>query len=155
MFIGSIPRIISSATSTSSSRPAIIVPRISVPAYVHGIRASMPMIWRNYHEDRSLKSKEERGLGDKVESKLRKEESGGKDQRGNGVDGGEKANSNKGEKKGKETVEMKRKTFAEMDEELRAKMEGREGAAGVSYEGGKPVTDGFGRGVKSNMFRVI
>lgn len=42
-----------------------------------------------------------------------------------------------------------------MDEELRAKMEGREGAAGVSYEGGKPVTDGFGRGVKSNMFRVI
>ncbi|KAF7920453.1 hypothetical protein EAE99_008067 [Botrytis elliptica] len=51
--------------------------------------------------------------------------------------------------------EKRRKTIAEMDEELMAKMEGREGAAGVSYEGGKPVTDGFGRGVKSNMFRVI
>ncbi|TGO16864.1 hypothetical protein BTUL_0023g00380 [Botrytis tulipae] len=62
----------------------------------------------------------------------------------------EKADGNNGEK-----PEKKRKTIAEMDEELRAKMEGREGAAGVSYEGGKPVTDGFGRGVKSNMFRVI
>ncbi|ESZ92898.1 hypothetical protein SBOR_6726 [Sclerotinia borealis F-4128] len=54
-----------------------------------------------------------------------------------------------------EKVEKKRKTMAEMDEELKAKMEGREGAAGISYEGGKPVTDGFGRGVRSNMFRVI
>ncbi|EDN95384.1 predicted protein [Sclerotinia sclerotiorum 1980 UF-70] len=68
------------------------------------------------------------------------------------VDARKKIDANDGVKK----EEMKRrKTIVEMDEELKAKMEGREGAAGVSYEGGKPVTDGFGRGVKSNMFRVI
>ncbi|TGO75166.1 hypothetical protein BELL_0230g00010 [Botrytis elliptica] len=50
--------------------------------------------------------------------------------------------------------EKRRKTIAEMDEELMAKMEGREGAAGVSYEGGKPVTDGFGRGVKRSFEEV-
>ncbi|KAM3072163.1 hypothetical protein ACMFMG_008620 [Clarireedia jacksonii] len=48
-----------------------------------------------------------------------------------------------------------KKTIAQLDDELRAKMEGREGSAGIEYEGGKPVTDGFKRGVRSNMFRVI
>jgi hypothetical protein len=60
---------------------------------------------------------------------------------------------NKGEnstsgKKGK-------KTMAQLDDELRAIMEGREGSAGIEYENGKPVTDGFKRGVRTNMFRVI
>ncbi|TGO34523.1 hypothetical protein BHYA_0193g00070 [Botrytis hyacinthi] len=54
---------------------------------------------------------------------------------------GKKVDGNNGEK-----PEKKRKTIAEMDEELRAKMEGREGAAGVSYEGGKP-TDILGHDV--------
>lgn len=152
MFTGRIPRIISSATC--ASRSAIMIPRISVSVHLHGIRASIPIILRNYHEDGSLNSMEKGAPGDKVVSKMRKEENGEKDQREHGVDVGEKTHSKNGEK-GKEQVKMKRKTIAEMDEELRAKMEGREGAAGVSYEGGKPVTDGFGRGVKSNMFRVI
>ncbi|PQE07889.1 hypothetical protein CJF32_00003004 [Rutstroemia sp. NJR-2017a WRK4] len=48
-----------------------------------------------------------------------------------------------------------KKTMAQLDDELRAKMEGREGSAGIEYENGKPVTDGFKRGVRTNMFRVI
>ncbi|EMR83458.1 hypothetical protein BcDW1_7892 [Botrytis cinerea BcDW1] len=78
-----------------------------------------------------------------------------KDAEGPNIERSTEVARNKVDGKNGEKSKKRRKTIAEMDEELRAKMEGREGAAGVSYEGGKPVTDGFGRGVKSNMFRVI
>lgn len=55
-----------------------------------------------------------------------------------------------------EGMKGKRKTMKQLDDELREKLEGREGGgAGVAYEGGKPVTESYGRGVRSNIFRVI
>ncbi|TGO24305.1 hypothetical protein BPAE_0106g00070 [Botrytis paeoniae] len=137
-------KIISSATPIS--RPAILLPKGSmyVRSPIRGTLASTS-ISREYHS----------GVNSELSPKVATEEKTAvKDAEGQKIErptevAGKKVDGNDGEKS-----EKKRKTIAEMDEELRAKMEGREGAAGVSYEGGKPVTDGFGRGVKSNIVLV-
>ncbi|TEY48243.1 hypothetical protein BOTCAL_0297g00010 [Botryotinia calthae] len=136
-------------SSITISRSAIFLPKNLMHARLptRGTLASSFMS-REYHDDVISKSSPKMTVED---------ETAVKDAEGPNI---ERPRSNEvAEKKiegsTKEKTEKKRKTIAEMDEELRAKMEGREGAAGVSYEGGKPVTEGFGRGVKSNMFRVI
>ncbi|THV53135.1 hypothetical protein BGAL_0058g00080 [Botrytis galanthina] len=144
-----VRKIISGATPIS--RSPILLPKCSmhVKSPIRSTLASV-FISREYHNDVNSESNPEVVTEGKMAVKMAAEAAEGqKIERSTEVTR-EKADGNNGEK-----PEKKRKTIAEMDEELRAKMEGREGAAGVSYEGGKPVTDGFGRGVKSNMFRVI
>ncbi|KAF5874734.1 uncharacterized protein Bfra_004750 [Botrytis fragariae] len=131
--------------ATPISRSVILLPRdsmhVRLPA--RGTMASTSMS-REYQNDVISESSPKIATEEKIAVK---DAEGQKIERPTEV-AGKKVDGNNGEKS-----EKKRKTIAEMDEDLRAKMEGREGAAGVSYEGGKPVTDGFGRGVKSNMFR--
>ncbi|KAF7882273.1 uncharacterized protein EAF01_011725 [Botrytis porri] len=133
--------------ATPISRSAILLPKGSKHARppIRGTLASIS-ISREYHNDVTSESSPKVPTEEKIAVK---DAEGQKIERSTEV-AGKEVDGNYGEK-----AEKKRKTITEMDEELRAKMEGREGAAGVSYEGGKPVTDGFGRGVKSNMFRVI
>ncbi|KAI9641284.1 hypothetical protein NHQ30_010085 [Ciborinia camelliae] len=105
---------------------------------------------REYHHDGSLKAMGETAAREQVTlngtERQKVKETSGLDA-GKGVGAGNEAQK---EDNGEEKAGKKRKTIAEMDEELKAKMEGREGAAGISYEGGKPVTDGFGRGKNKN-----
>ncbi|KAF7956439.1 hypothetical protein EAE96_003780 [Botrytis aclada] len=138
-------KIISGATPFS--RSAILLPRGSMHVNLptRGTLASTPLS-RYYHDDVISKTSPKMAAEENI---AMKDAEGRKIERPTEV-AGKKVDGNNFE-----SSEKKGKTVAEMDEELRAKMEGREGAAGVSYEGGKPVTDGFGRGVKSNMFRVI
>ncbi|KAF7876791.1 hypothetical protein EAF04_001874 [Stromatinia cepivora] len=135
----------------SISRSAILIPRNSIPVRLlgPGALALLPTILRKFHDDG--RSKSEMGPATRKKVAMGEAETHTIEEASE-VDARKKIDANDGEKK---EEKKKRKTVAEMDEELKAKMEGREGAAGVSYEGGKPVTDGFGRGVKSNMFRVI
>ncbi|TGO45613.1 hypothetical protein BCON_0378g00040 [Botryotinia convoluta] len=138
-------KIISGATPISRSAILLSKNSMHVRLPTRGTMASTS-ISRKYHNDVISESSPKVATEEKIAVK---DTEGQKTERPAEV-AGKKVDGNNGEK-----TEKKRKTIAEMDEELRAKMEGREGAAGVSYEGGKPVTDGFGRGVKSNMFRVI
>lgn len=139
----------------SFSRSAFTMPRIA--AHVSACRgsASISIISPNHHDEGTPRSKDEMTIGSGVSMKGKM---GGEKVKGDSK-GELRSEASNTELDGEDNAEMKvpkkRKTIAEMDEELKAKMEGREGAAGISYEGGKPVTDGFGRGVKSNMFRVI
>ncbi|TGO53220.1 hypothetical protein BOTNAR_0301g00060 [Botryotinia narcissicola] len=142
-------KIISGATPISRSPILLTKGSMHVKSPIRSTLASTS-ISREYHNDVNPESNPEVVTEEKMAvDMVVKTAEGQKVERPTEVTR-EKADENNGEK-----LEKKRKTIAEMDEELRAKMEGREGAAGVSYEGGKPVTDGFGRGVKSNMFRVI
>ncbi|CAD6443223.1 8d2d2894-9d40-429a-98bd-6e3a16e65c83 [Sclerotinia trifoliorum] len=135
-------RIAASAISISRIRLPVRLPGPGAPALI-------PIISRNFHNDGIPKSEVEPATRKKVAMEEAERHT---IERANEADAREKIDANDGERK---EERKKRKTVAEMDEELMAKMEGREGAAGISYDGGKPVTDGFGRGVKSNMFRVI
>ncbi|KAF7944967.1 uncharacterized protein EAE97_005600 [Botrytis byssoidea] len=142
-------KIISGATPISRSPIFLTKGSMHVKSPIRSTLASTS-ISREHHNDVNSESNSEVVTKGRMAVKMAvKAAEGQKIERSTEVTR-EKADGNSGEK-----PEKKRKTIAEMDEELRAKMEGREGAAGVSYEGGKPVTDGFGRGVKSNMFRVI
>lgn len=140
-----VRKIISGATPISRSPILLSKCSMHVKSPIRSTLASV-FISKEYHNDVDSESNPEVVTEGKMAVKAAE---GQKIERPTEVTR-EKADGNNGKK-----PEKKRKTIAEMDEELRAKMEGREGAAGVSYEGGKPVTDGFGRGVKSNMFRVI
>lgn len=142
------PARIATGRMTFISRAAILVPRTPMLVPGRGISASMPIASRKYHDGGSPKLGEESAASEaKNQTVEGANEVGGE---------GTKVNdANAGKYDGVVKKKKKKKTIAELDEELKAKMEGREGAAGISYEGGKPVTDGFGRGVKSNMFRVI
>ncbi|KAJ8064091.1 hypothetical protein OCU04_007926 [Sclerotinia nivalis] len=140
------------ASAIFISRSAILIPRNSIQVRLPGpgAPALISIVSRNFHDDGRPKSE----MGPAARKKVTMEGAERHTIEGaSEADARKKIDANEGEKK--EEKKKKGKTIAEMDEELKAKMEGREGATGVSYEGGKPVTDGFGRGVKSNMFRVI
>ena len=133
--------------SITISRSAIFLPKNSMHMRLP-TRGALASTFRSreYHDDVISKSRPKMTAEEKTAVK---------DAEGPNIERSTEVARNKVDGNNGEKSEKRRKTIAEMDEELRAKMEGREGAAGVSYEGGKPVTDGFGRGVKSNMFRVI